>query len=289
MTQEAAVAETSVEPEPLDAQAALRALGRRRARRRGLVWLTRVAILVVVLVTWQLTSGHLFPSFIMSSPSQVWDQLTTWLGNGYILSNLGVTLKETFIGFIAGTLLGAAAGIAIGLSKFASDVLSPYINALYAVPKIMLGPLFVVWFGIDLTMKATLAGLFVVFIVFYNIWTGVQEVDKDLVEMYRVMGGGRWAIIRGIYVPSAMSWLFNSLRLAFPVALIGATVGEFVAASQGLGYVATNAATQADTAGVFVAVIVVTLVAVAMDQIIVQVQRVVNVRLGKTDGGRLVI
>jgi NitT/TauT family transport system permease protein len=289
MTQEIALAETSAELEALDAQAALRALGRRRAQRRGIVWLTRVVILVAVLLTWQLTSGHLFPTFIMSSPSQVWDQLTSWLGNGYILGNLGVTLKETFIGFFFGTFIGVAAGILIGLSKFASDVLSPFINALYAVPKIMLGPLFVVWFGIDLTMKATLAGLFVVFIVFYNIWTGVQEVDKDLVEMYRVMGGSRWAIIRGIYLPSAMSWLFNSLRLAFPVALIGATVGEFVASSEGLGYVATNAATQADTAGVFVAVIVVTVVAVAMDQIIVQVQRMVNVRLGKTDGGRLVI
>ena len=289
MTQEVALAETSLEPQPLEAEAALRALGRRRAQRRGLVWLVRAAILAVVLVTWQLTSGHLFPSFIMSSPSQVWDRLTNWLSNGYILDNLGVTLKETFLGFFVGTIVGAAAGILIGLSKFASDVLSPFINALYAVPKIMLGPLFVVWFGIDLTMKATLAGLFVVFIVFYNIWTGVQEVDKDLVEMYRVMGGGRWAIIRGIYLPSAVSWLFNSLRLAFPVALIGATVGEFVASSEGLGYVATNAATQADTAGVFVAVIVVTVVAVLMDQIIVQIQRIVNVRLGKTDGGRLVI
>jgi NitT/TauT family transport system permease protein len=289
MTPEVTVADEPVESVPLEAQAALRALGRRRPRRRGYVWLVRVAILAVVLISWQLTSGHLFPAFIMSSPSQVWDQLTNWLSNGYILDNLGVTLKETFIGFFAGTFIGAAAGVLIGLSKFASDVLSPFINALYAVPKIMLGPLFVVWFGIDLTMKATLAGLFVVFIVFYNIWTGVQEVDKDLVEMYRVMGGSRWAIITGIYLPSAMSWLFNSLRLAFPVALIGATVGEFVASSEGLGYVATNAATQADTAGVFVAVIVVTVVAVAMDQVIVLIQRMVNVRLGKTDGGRLVI
>jgi NitT/TauT family transport system permease protein len=146
-----------------------------------------------------------------------------------------------------------------------------------------------VWFGIDLTMKGTLAGLFVVFIVFYNIWTGVQEVDKDLVEAFRVMGGSRWAIIRGIYIPSALSWLFNSLRLAFPVALIGATVGEFVASSAGLGFVATNAATQADTAGVFVAVIVVTIVAVAMDQLIIVVQRMVNRRSGRNEGGRLVI
>jgi len=289
MTQEVTIAGEAAGPAPLDAQAALRMLGRRKTQRRALVWLLRLVILAAVLVSWQLTSGHLFPSFIMSSTSQVWDRLTNWLSNGYILNNLGVTLQETFIGFLGGTVIGAAAGILIGLSKFASDVLSPFINALYAIPKIMLGPLFVVWFGIDLTMKATLAGLFVVFIVFYNIWTGVQEVDKDLVEMYRIMGGGRWAIVRGIYLPSAMSWLFNSLRLAFPVALIGATVGEFVASSEGLGYVATNAATQADTAGVFVAVIVVTVVAVAMDQLIVQVQRLVNVRLGKTDGGRLVI
>jgi NitT/TauT family transport system permease protein len=278
--------ETVAEPE---AQAALRQLGRDRRRRRAYVWLWRVIILAAVLITWQLTSGHWFPAFVMSSPVRVWDKVRDWLSNGYLLSNLGVTLEETFIGFAFGTLIGVAAGLLIGLSRFASDVLSPFINALYAIPKIMLGPLFVVWFGIDLTMKATLSGLFVVFIVFYNIWTGVQEVDQDLVEAFRVMGGGRWAIVRGIYIPSALSWLFNSLRLAFPVALIGATVGEFVASSQGLGFVATNAATQADTAGVFVAVIVVTIVAVAMDQLIVAFQRIVNNRTGRNQGGRLVM
>lgn len=278
--------ETVAEPE---AQAALRQLGRDRRRRRAYIWLWRVIILAAVLITWQVTSGHWFPAFVMSSPVRVWDKVRDWLSNGYLLSNLGVTLEETFIGFAFGTLIGVAAGLLIGLSRFASDVLSPFINALYAVPKIMLGPLFVVWFGIDLTMKATLSGLFVVFIVFYNIWTGVQEVDQDLVEAFRVMGGGRWAIVRGIYIPSALSWLFNSLRLAFPVALIGATVGEFVASSQGLGFVATNAATQADTAGVFVAVIVVTIVAVAMDQLIVAFQRIVNNRTGRNQGGRLVM
>ncbi len=286
MTMEITAAETAAPP---DAEAALRQLGRSRRRRRAYVWLWRAAILAAVLITWQLTSGHWFPAFIMSSPLQVFDKLKDWVGSGYILSNLGVTLKETVLGFAFGTFIGAAAGILIGLSQFASDVLSPFINALYAVPKIMLGPLFVVWFGIDLTMKSMLAGLFVVFIVFYNIWAGVQEVDKDLVEMFRVMGGSRWAIVRGVYIPSALSWLFNSLRLAFPVALIGATVGEFVASSEGLGFVATNAATQADTAGVFVAVIVVTIVAVTIDQLIVLVQRMVNRRTGKTEGGRLVI
>jgi NitT/TauT family transport system permease protein len=286
MTTELSAMGTEALPE---AQAALRELAQRRRRRRAFVWLCRIVILAVVLVSWQLTSGHLFPAFVMSSPSQVWDEGKTWLANGYILDNLGVTLQETFVGFVFGVVIGATAGLLIGLSRFASDVLSPFINALYAVPKIMLGPLFVVWFGIGLTMKSTLAGLFVVFIVFYNIWTGVQEVDKDLVEAFRVMGGSRWAIVRGIYIPSALSWLFNSLRLAFPVALIGAVVGEFVAASAGLGYVAENAATQADTAGVFVAIIVVTIVAVAMDQLIVQIQRIVNRRSGKIEGGRLVI
>lgn len=286
MTVEIIQGEPGTSPE---VQAALRELGRSRMRRRLYVWLCRVAILAVVLVTWQLTSGHWFPTFIMSSPLQVWDQLKTWVSSGYIIDNLGVTLEETFIGFAFGTLIGAAAGILIGLSKFASDVLAPFINAMYAVPKIMLGPLFVVWFGIALTMKATLSGLFVVFIVFYNIWSGVQEVDKDLVEMFRVMGGSRWSIIRGVYLPSAISWLFNSLRLAFPVALIGAVVGEFVASSEGLGFVATNAATQANTAGVFVAVIAVTIVAVAMDQLIVLAQRMLNTRYGKNEGGRLVI
>lgn len=274
---------------PDEARIALRNLNRRRRNRRIGVWVCRVVILVAVLGTWQATSGHWFPKFVMSSPSAVWDRLKQWVDSGYLWDNTKVTLEETFIGFALGTSVGAAMGLLIGLSKFTSDVLSPFINALYAVPKIMLGPLFVVWFGIELGMKVILSALFVVFIVFYNIWTGVQEVDKDLVEMYRVMGGSRWSILRGIYIPSALSWLFNSLRLAFPVALIGATVGEFIAAQKGLGYVATTSAVQADTAGVFVAVIVVTIVAVIMDQVIVQVQRMVNHRSGKTDGGRLVI
>lgn len=286
MTLDTAVATTVAPP---DADVALRQLSHRRRRRRVYIWSLRLLILAAVLITWQLTSGRWFPAFVMSSPTKVWDKLTDWVSSGYIFDNMAVTLEETFIGFAFGTFIGATAGLLIGLSRFASDVLSPFINALYAVPKIMLGPLFVVWFGIDLSMKVVLSGLFVVFIVFYNIWTGVQEVDTDLVEMYRVMGGSRWAILRGIYIPSALSWLFNSLRLAFPVALIGATVGEFIAASKGLGYVATTSAVQADTAGVFVAVIAVTIVAVLMDQLIVLIQRMVNRRSGKTEGGRLVI
>jgi NitT/TauT family transport system permease protein len=275
--------------EPISAEVALQQLARRRRWRRAHIWLWRVIILAAVLGSWQYASGNWFPTFIVSSPVKVWDKIETWLNNGYILDNLGITLQETFIGFLFGTLLGAATGLLIGMSRFLSDVLSPFINALYSVPKIMLGPLFVVWFGIGLSMKVVLSGLFVVFIVFYNIWTGVQEVDKDLVEMFRVMGGSRLAILRGVYIPSALSWLFNSLRLAFPVALIGATVGEFVASQKGLGFVATNAAVQSDTAGVFVAVIAVTIVAVAMDQLIVFVQRTVNRRSGRVEGGRLVI
>src|SRR6266567_8196803 len=138
MTTEITVAETAIPP---DVQAALRELGRRRRRRRAYVWLWRFIILATVLIGWQLTSGHWFPAFVESSPVQVWDKLKDWVSNGYILDNLGVTLEETFIGFAFGTLIGVAAGLAIGLSSFASDVLSPFINALYAVPKIMLGPL----------------------------------------------------------------------------------------------------------------------------------------------------
>lgn len=268
--------------------AVVKQLGRRKRRRTLQVWASRLVILALVLGVWQLASGTVFPTFVVSSPSQVGARFWQWLQNGYILQNLGVTLEETAIGFVGGTLVGATAGILLGMSSYASDVASPYINALYALPKIMLGPLLVVWFGIELQMKAILSGLFVVFIVFYNIWSGVREVDRDLIEAFRVMGAKRRALIKSLYIPAALTWLFTSLRIAFPVALIGAIVGEFIASNQGVGYVVTKAASIYDAAGVFVGIIAVTIAAVVVDGLIVVAQGAVTRRQGR-EGGRLVI
>lgn len=276
-----------VGPDAAAAEAVERII-RARRRRRAQVWAWRVLILALALGLWQLCSGRVFPAFVVSSPSKVAVQLWDWLRNGYILSNLGVTMGETAIGFVGGAVVGSVVGLVLGISTYASDVVSPYVNALYALPKIMLGPLLVVWFGIELEMKAILSGLFVVFIVFYNIWSGVREVDRDLVEMFAVMGAKRWAVTKGLYLPSAMTWLFTSLRIAFPVALIGSVVGEFIASNSGVGYVVTKAASVYNAAGVYVGIIAVTIAAVIVDALLVLAQRQVTGKQGK-QSERLVI
>jgi sulfonate transport system permease protein len=258
----------------------LAAIVAKKRRRAITVWIWRGVILVLVLATWQFASGHLFPKFVVSSPSQVGERLWDWISNGYLPRNLGVTLEETAIGFSGAVLVGSLAGILIGVSQYLSDITSPFVNGLYALPKIMLGPLFVVWFGIGMELKMVLSGVFAVFIIFYNIWSGVQEVNRDLVDMFRLMGAKRRSIVTGLYLPSALTWLFMSLRLAFPLSLIGAIVGEFIASNNGVGYVVLTAADTYDTAGVFATVIVVMITCVVVDQAIVHIQRIVNLRLG---------
>ena len=176
------------------------------------------------------------------------------------------------MGFVIGSVGGVVLGIWLGVSPFTSRLLNPYLNALNALPKVALAPLFVLWFGLGIESKIALAAVLVLFLVFLNTYAGVREVDQDLIDGARLMRATRAQVIAKVIIPSAMSWVFAGLKISVPYALIGAVLGEMIAANRGLGYLVQFSGSQFDSAGVFAVLIVIALLAVALNFLVEIVQ-----------------
>jgi NitT/TauT family transport system permease protein len=237
-------------------------------RRAGLFLLRRILPLCIVLGLWQLLSATVLSPSYVPEPTSIAARVGSLLGNGSLESNSWVTIKETISGFVLGVAAGALAGISLGMSRLWSDLLTPYINALYALPKVALGPLFILYFGIGIQMKIAMVGIFVFFVVFYNTWQGVREVDRSLLESMLLMRAKRRQVVLKLVIPSALSWLFVGIRISFPLALVGAIVGELIASNAGLGYIILNSADNFDTVGLFAGLFTVTVIAVVFDVIL---------------------
>lgn len=243
----------------------------RRSRRRRALTINglRVGVLAGVLVFWQLASGTLIDPFWISSPAEIAGRLVEWLGDGTALSNAAFTMRAVVLGFITGSLAGIVVGFVFGQWSTLAVVLDPFITAFYSLPKVALAPLFVLWFGIGLTSKVILTAVIVFFLVFYNSYAGVRAADRELVDVVRLMGGGRRDQIRRVVLPSAASWIFTGLKLAVPYSLIGAVVGELTASSEGLGYLLKRAAGTFDTTGTFAALAILMVLAVVINRMVV--------------------
>ena len=222
---------------------------------------------------WQWGAGRVFDVFFLSSPAAILQRLWQWVSTGSIFAHLWATLYATLAGFFIGSAIGLLMGIWLGRSKFMHRLLDPYLSALNALPKVALAPLFVLWFGIGIESKIALAAMLVLFLVFLNTYTGVQEVDQDLIDTARLMKATKRQVLTKVIIPSAASWVFASLKISVPYALIGAVLGEMIAANRGLGYLVQFSGAQFDTAGVFAALVVISLVAVFMNWIVDLFQR----------------
>ncbi len=248
-----------------------RALVRReRTRRNRTTWgvaVARLAILAGVVVSWETLGGAWFGTLNVSSPSLVAERFWDWLRDGYLWDNLAVTLEEASIGFVLGTLAGVLIGIMMGSSPIVARILGPYVSGLYAVPKIVLAPLLVIWFGIGYELKVWLAFLFVVFLVIYTTWSGLVNVSADLTNSIKLMGATRRQIVRLVVIPAVFSWVLTGLRVSFPLALIGALLGELLASNEGLGYLVRSAGDAYDITGVLVGVLSLTAVAIVIDML----------------------
>ncbi|WP_407697052.1 ABC transporter permease [Skermanella mucosa] len=234
--------------------------------------LMQVALGVAFLVAWQLIAGRVIDEFMISSPLAVAQRLWGWFADGSIFVHIWATLYATLIGFFIGATAGIVGGIWLGLSPFLSRLLNPFIWAFNALPKVALAPLFILWFGLGINSKVALAAVLVVFLVFVNTFAGVREVDQDLVESLRLMRAKRRQILTKVVLPSATSWIFVGLKTAVPYALIGAIIGELIAANRGLGYLVQRAGSEFDTAGVFAALVVIALLAVLFNEAVGAVQ-----------------
>jgi NitT/TauT family transport system permease protein len=235
----------------------LAARRKRDAQRRRLsVAGLRLLLGVVILGAWELSTRlGWIDVFFWSQPSAIAAKLWLWITQGTDLGPLWdqvlVTMQETVGGFVVGSILGIIFGVALGRSALLADVLGPYIKGFNAIPRVVVGALFAVALGLDIRAKIATAAVLVFFVVFFNAFQGVREVDRNLIANARILGANDRRLTTEILIPSALSWIVASLHTSFGLALVGAVVGELFGATQGLGELIYSAKNNFDTAGVF--------------------------------------
>ncbi|MFF7729161.1 ABC transporter permease [Streptomyces sp. NPDC008001] len=245
-----------------------RSLARAKAvrQRRLTVYAARVLVLVVVLGAWELLSRNdVIDPFNFSMPSKIWDQIVQWTLHGTAQGSLGeqiwYTLYEALLGWVFGVTGGVVLGIALGRVRFLADVFGPYVKVLNALPRIVLAPIFLIWFGLGPASKVASAVVLVFFPVFFNAFQGAREVDRNLVANARILGASNRRVTLQVVIPSATSWIFTSLHVSFGFALIGAIVGEYIGATKGIGLLVSASQGTFNSAGVYAAMVILAVVA----------------------------
>ncbi len=230
---------------------------------RAAVLGSQLAIASGGLALWQwAVHVRLVDPFFVSRPSDIASRITLWLRTGVIWKHLATTLEEAVLGLLIGGLLGIVVGFALARSPFVARVLDPFITMLNAVPRVVLAPLFLLWFGLGIWSKVALAVTLVFFIMFFNTYQGVRDADPVVVDNARMLGASERQLVRHVLIPSALTWIFSSLHTSLGFALVGAVVGEYLGSARGLGYVIAQAEGTFDTTGVFAGMVVLGLVVV---------------------------
>ena len=235
---------------------------------RGRLFLYRLLFGLFLLGFWELSSGRLIDPFWVSSPSQVSKYLWGVFADGSIFGHLAITLYETFAGFFIGAVSGIALGFLLARKEVLAEVLDPYIVAFNGIPRIALAPLFIIWFGIGPNSKVILVVTVVFFLTFFNTYAGVKGVDIELKNVLRIMGASERQILFKVTIPATVPWIATGLKISVPYALVAAVVGEFVAASKGLGYLINYNTSLFSTTGALGGILILALVVVLCNEVI---------------------
>ena len=229
--------------------------------------LFQLAVVVVLFGSWEgFGRAGVVDPFYFSMPSAIVARIWEWFTAGDIYTHLAITLAETILSFGIGTLIGISLGLWLGLSKLAAEVLDPFIKIVNAIPRILLAPIFVMWFGLGLTSKVALGATMVLFITFFNTYQGVREVNPVILANARLLKASRLSLLRHVYVPSATSWILSSLRASVGMAVMGAIVAEYLGSSAGLGHLIAQAEGVFDATGVFSGIVVLSAFVIALDR-----------------------
>ena len=260
-------------------------MARPPASNRWKLRLWQLALLALLFVAWHvLTAPGLLPHFLFSDdnqaafffgePLKIFDRIRHWFFvDADIYRHLGVTLLETVLAFAIGTALGLGTGLWLALSPFAAALFDPYIKAMNAMPRVILAPIFAVWFGLGVASKVALGVTLVFFIVFFNVYQGVKEVSPVILASARMLGASRRQLLRHVYMPSATSWVFSSLHTSVGLAFVGAVVGEYLGSSQGVGYLILQAEGSFDIDTVMAGILVLTAFALLLDGLVGRVEK----------------
>ena len=251
------------------------------------VW--QVGVLIFMLALWQLASRDQQLAFFLGEPLQVLARIWSWFvpwslapnallteglaGNADIYRHLGTTLLETVLAFGIGTVLGLGCGLWLALAPTASAIMEPYIKAANAMPRVILAPIFAMWFGLGIWSKVALAVTLVFFIVFFNVYQGVREVSPVVLANARMLGANQRQLLRTVYLPSATAWVFSSLHTSVGLAFVGAVVGEYLGSARGVGYLIQQAEGTFDVNTVFAGIVVLTAFALMLDGLVGRIER----------------
>jgi NitT/TauT family transport system permease protein len=196
----------------------------------------RVALTGGFVFLWWLVSGRWVDDFWISSPAKVVEYLYDGFRDGPLVHHTVVTMSEVVYGFVPGLIFGLLVGIVLAELPLLARILDPLLLAVNGIPRVALGPLLIVWFGIGMTSKVVLVFSLVFFVVFFNTFAGINNVDQSFVRIGRAMGATRAQLFSRVILPASMPWIFAGVKIAIPYALVGALVGEFIASNEGLGY-----------------------------------------------------
>jgi NitT/TauT family transport system permease protein len=241
---------------------------------RGTIVALQLLTFVVLVGAWEIGTRTLFlDPFFFSKPSDIGLKIVEWLTGTAIWEHLFTTLVEAMLAFLIGTLFGIAFGLAFARVELLAAVFDPYIRILNALPRVILAPIFLLWFGLGIASKVALGVSLVFFVVFFNTYQGVREVDLVILNNARMLQASDRQLLRHVYLPSAMAWIFSSLHTSIGFALVGAVVGEYMGAARGIGYLVAQAQGVFDTTGVMAGLILTSAVVLCIDLAINRVEQ----------------
>jgi NitT/TauT family transport system permease protein len=215
----------------------------------------------------------LLPRVFFSTPADVGARLLRWVVERSIWEHLWITLVEAVLAFVTGSIAGVAVGFWFARQPIVAAVFDPYVKMANALPRVVLAPIFALWFGLGIWSKVALGFTLVFFIVFFNVYQGIKEVSPTLLANARMLGMNEGQLTRHVYWPSALSWMFSSLHTSVGFAVVGAVVGEYLGAAAGLGYLIQQAESVFDVAGVFAGMLVLTAFVICIDALVTRVER----------------
>jgi len=239
----------------------------------------QILVAVVAIALWQiLTTVPIFgvivlPPFFFSNPADVAARIAKWFIDGSIWRHLWITLVEALLAFAIGSLAGVLIGFWFARQPLIAAVFDPYVKMINALPRVVLAPIFALWLGLGIWSKVALGVTLVFFIVFFNVYQGVKEVSTTVLANARMLGMNEGQLMRHVYWPSALSWMFSSLHTSVGFAVVGAVVGEYLGSAAGLGYLIQQAEGVFDVAGVFAGMFVLAAFVVAIDAVVTMVER----------------
>ncbi len=239
----------------------------------------QLLVATFTLVVWHLLTtipvngNPLVPPFFFSTPLDVIARIQKWFAEGLIWKHLWITLWESTLAFAIGSVGGVLVGFWFARQPAVAAVFDPYVKMINALPRIVLAPIFTLWFGLGIWSKVALGVTLVFFIVFFNVYQGVKEVSPTVLANARMLGMSERQLMRHVYWPSALSWMFSSLHTSVGFAVVGAVVGEYLGSAAGLGYLILQAEGTFDIAGVFAGMFVLAAFVIVIDGIVTMVER----------------